>query len=723
MPNSSGGTLTLDPSEVEDAPKAISLDPSEVEDTPGPATGSHAVTPPPGYVLDVPRSANPALPAGAVGPLPGVPRPQVNMQVPGLAHTIAGAIGDADSRGMQSQTVPGPDGRPISVSMPNYGQNALPEAAQGARELLTPGQRTQGATDVLRGVNEGLSSSILPLGVAPREIAAGIAGSAAGSYAAPKVVKEFGGNQQQQDLAREAGAALPLAAGVGAGLLGDRVGGELPLAPRAPQAQDVETPNEPLSLPASPQEQTAGPAALPSGERTQLTAGGSPASATTPQAPGRVYAPGATTRTQPIPLYPAPAPLPSRPGFTVGPDGQATPTNAGELPANVDQYSIDSDRQHPVARVIGRDASGQPIVQRIPGADLSPVPVIGGVSQRQLPRGPIQLPAPADITQHPLGEVTGIDEDSGLPIVKRTLSMQGESAPPQTGTAGQMSPEDEAISARAAETPQPAAQESSSALAAEPESSAATPPPARDNSPASVAPSPAALPPLPLTDDPKVNEVLARYRAKGLDIVRPSDLTVDPQRFQYKLNTGPGGVTGLLKGRRWNDDLAGVISAWRDPADNKTYVVNGHHRAMLAKDTNTPARVVRYLNEPTASAARATGALHNIAEGRGTALDAAKFFRDSGMTPADLDARGISMGEATAANGVALAKLSPQLFDDAVSGKLRMGRAIAIGNAAPEPEQQEALLKLIGRAEAKGRKVHRRHDRRTRAYGPRRWDA
>ena len=63
------------------------------------------------------------------------------------------------------------------------------------------------------------------------------------------------------------------------------------------------------------------------------------------------------------------------------------------------------------------------------------------------------------------------------------------------------------------------------------------------------------------------------------------------------------------------------------------------------------------------------------------------------------------MGEATAANGVALSRLSPQLFDDAVSGKLRQGRAIAIGKAAPEVEQQEALLKLIGRAEAKGKRV------------------
>jgi hypothetical protein len=63
------------------------------------------------------------------------------------------------------------------------------------------------------------------------------------------------------------------------------------------------------------------------------------------------------------------------------------------------------------------------------------------------------------------------------------------------------------------------------------------------------------------------------------------------------------------------------------------------------------------------------------------------------------------MGEATAAKGLALSRLSPQLFEDAVSGKLRRGRAIAIGKAAPEVEQQRRSLKLIGRAEAKGKRV------------------
>lgn len=58
-----------------------------------------------------------------------------------------------------------------------------------------------------------------------------------------------------------------------------------------------------------------------------------------------------------------------------------------------------------------------------------------------------------------------------------------------------------------------------------------------------------------------------------------SDIAVDPKRFQFKLLTdAKTGVTNLLKGRRWNEELADPIAVWTDPADGKTYVVNGHDR-------------------------------------------------------------------------------------------------------------------------------------------------
>jgi len=184
------------------------------------------------------------------------------------------------------------------------------------------------------------------------------------------------------------------------------------------------------------------------------------------------------------------------------------------------------------------------------------------------------------------------------------------------------------------------------------------------------------------------------------------ELNADPRRFQYKMSaTSEAGTTDLLKGHKWNDALAGVISVWRDPDDGKVYVVNGHHRYELAVSSAVPHMNVLMIDAPDAATARSIGALQNIAEGRGTPMDAARFFRDSGYTPERLDSLGVSMGEATAANGVALARLDQRLFDDVVSGKLRQNRAIAIGKATDKPEEQEAILKLIEQAERRGRHV------------------
>lgn len=184
------------------------------------------------------------------------------------------------------------------------------------------------------------------------------------------------------------------------------------------------------------------------------------------------------------------------------------------------------------------------------------------------------------------------------------------------------------------------------------------------------------------------------------------DLTVDPRKFQYKLNPSAEGITNQLTGKRWNEDLAGVIQAWRDPESGKTYVVNGHHRVEMARRFGVHELPVRFIDAPDAKSARAVGALQNIAEGRGNAVDAAKFFRDSGFTPEQLESLGVSMGEATSANGISLAGLSEPIFTKVATGKMPMGRAIAVGRATGDHSTQDAILKMIEKAETRGRNVN-----------------
>jgi GGDEF domain-containing protein len=185
-----------------------------------------------------------------------------------------------------------------------------------------------------------------------------------------------------------------------------------------------------------------------------------------------------------------------------------------------------------------------------------------------------------------------------------------------------------------------------------------------------------------------------------------SQMERSPKDFQYKVsNIGEGGVSNLLKGSEWNRDLSGIVSAWRDPATGKVYVVNGHHRHERAEATGGQNLAVRMLDVDNREQARAVGALQNIAEGRGTAIDAAKFMRDSGMTLEDLEKRGISMGEATAQNGVALARLDPSIFEQVAIGKLSERKGVAIGRATDNAATQEAIVKMIAKAEARGRHV------------------
>jgi 2'-5' RNA ligase len=214
-------------------------------------------------------------------------------------------------------------------------------------------------------------------------------------------------------------------------------------------------------------------------------------------------------------------------------------------------------------------------------------------------------------------------------------------------------------------------------------------------------------PPLPRATKPSERETLGLPPKPGeIGTMRVADLTVAPQKFQYKLSTDAEGVGTLLKETKvFNPDLAGVVSVWRDPADGKTYVVNGHHRWELARRTGQTSISVRHIIAANVQEARAVGARQNIAEGRGTPVDAAKFFRDTSITPADLEKHGISLGEATASQGLALSKLDIPIFNKVVAGDLRIGRGVAIGEATADPAEQKAILSLVEKRERGGGKV------------------
>jgi hypothetical protein len=178
----------------------------------------------------------------------------------------------------------------------------------------------------------------------------------------------------------------------------------------------------------------------------------------------------------------------------------------------------------------------------------------------------------------------------------------------------------------------------------------------------------------------------------------PKDIAVDPKRFQYKItgeHTASGTVGSLQGVGKWDENLAGILQVWKDPADGKTYVVNGHNRLSKANELGAEKVAVRYLDVPSHQEARTIGAMTNIAEGHGTALDAAKFFRDTNWTKEDVVKKGIPLKEKIATDGLAIASLEANLFRQVIDGELPIERAAIIGGNGLSHEKQKSLMELL----------------------------
>jgi len=199
----------------------------------------------------------------------------------------------------------------------------------------------------------------------------------------------------------------------------------------------------------------------------------------------------------------------------------------------------------------------------------------------------------------------------------------------------------------------------------------------------------------------------------GPATLHKDDLSVDPSRFQYKIAgiDARTGVTRELKGvGKYNPLLGGQLLVWHDPADGKTYVVNGHHRAELAQrstdwdsDESGPGwhgeMQAFYIPAKTAQEARAWGALANIAEGRGTATDAAKFMRDTGASADALKSRGISMSGRVTQDATDLSGLSDKTFQNLANGRMTENRALSIARHVKDHAMQDKLYDLIQQRE------------------------
>jgi hypothetical protein len=161
------------------------------------------------------------------------------------------------------------------------------------------------------------------------------------------------------------------------------------------------------------------------------------------------------------------------------------------------------------------------------------------------------------------------------------------------------------------------------------------------------------------------------------------------------IHDSDSGSSGSLRAvRQWNPDLAGLILVWSDPVDNKTYCINGHNRLWLAHKLAVGHVAVRFISATNERQARLIGALANIAEDRGTAIDAGKVMRETKLSPADLQQYGCNLSGSLASQGLSLANLPMALWEKIITGEIPIAIGVAIG-AIGEESHQFKLWELL----------------------------
>ena len=173
--------------------------------------------------------------------------------------------------------------------------------------------------------------------------------------------------------------------------------------------------------------------------------------------------------------------------------------------------------------------------------------------------------------------------------------------------------------------------------------------------PSATAPAPEPEPDLPADTRPR----------PPIEEMDPTTLETDAAAFQYKEGGDTAGVTERLHGvKQWDQLKSGVAYVW-ERADGKRFIADGHQRVGLAKrlaDQNPrlDVRVFKETDGYSQADMRELAAEKNIAEGSGSAWDAATVFRDS-QNP-DAIVATMPPNSAIVRDARGLAKLDDELF-------------------------------------------------------------
>jgi len=211
---------------------------------------------------------------------------------------------------------------------------------------------------------------------------------------------------------------------------------------------------------------------------------------------------------------------------------------------------------------------------------------------------------------------------------------------------------------------------------------------------ATVATEMAEPPAMPDTPPVPLRKIDSVYEADNLDglIYRfdPAEIQVDAELFQFKAGGDEYGVSDRLLGIKiWDAVKAGQILVY-EFADGRLFIADGHQRLGLARrikaedptqDVRLYGHIIREVDGITPEMARVIAAMKNIAEGTGTAIDAAKVLRVAPERIGELPPRSALVRQA---QGLTL--LSDEAFGAVINGVVPSNYAALVGRLIPDDE-------------------------------------
>lgn len=189
---------------------------------------------------------------------------------------------------------------------------------------------------------------------------------------------------------------------------------------------------------------------------------------------------------------------------------------------------------------------------------------------------------------------------------------------------------------------------------------------------------------------------------EGAQYLRPDEIVADAKTFQYKEGGDEFGVTDRLQDvETWDPTLSGIGIIW-ERSDGAKVVADGHQRLGLAKriqsadPSQDPKLLVYTLREAegwTPEQVRVVAAMKNIAEGSGTAVDAAKVLR---VAPERINEMNLPPRSPLVRQAKFLTNLDDEMFGLVVNDVVAANHAAVVGQLIPENKAlQEAAMRVL----------------------------